>query len=257
MNVMQKANTMRARPIATGNPKATMYAALAKARGEFPTIPKTRKATVRMKSGGSYSYMYADLADVFNAVDPVLAAYGFAVIQYPEKDSLITELLHESGERIRASHPIHVNRDGKSHPAQEWAAGLTFAKRYALTALLGVATEESIEGDDSRRITPHGGADVSVSADFTTKEGLGIGVKNVVVDPKDPPDVKARKFADGIIAEMQNSKTARGLNGAWNRHDRFIERFNSDYPDLYREVFDAFHAHMESFDDETQAEDPG
>ena len=88
------------------NEMAPLIAALAKARGEFPDIPRSRTAVVRMKNGGQYSYNYADLADVFSAIDPALAAHGLSVRQFPKDLSLVTEIWHESGGVLRSEWPI-------------------------------------------------------------------------------------------------------------------------------------------------------
>ena len=250
MNKHVKFERARVKGSASDNPLAPLYRDLAKARGEFPAIPKNRVATVRMKAGGQYSYRYADLSDVFNAIDPILSAYGIAVMQYPDGDKLTTVIAHETGGTITTQFPIHL-QGGQGHPAQEYQKAITFAKRYALTAALGIATEESIEGTDSRRVTPRAENEGGFNERFESADG-NVGVKGVTVPKDATPEETARLYADGIIEQFGNAKTAKGVNGVWNRHDKFIDRFKTSYPALYDDVFDAFHAALEAFDEASE-----
>jgi ERF superfamily. len=54
-------------------------AAFAKAQGDFKELAKNRVAKVPMKSGGHYSYKYADLHDVMLSVRDALKANELAV----------------------------------------------------------------------------------------------------------------------------------------------------------------------------------
>ena len=65
--------------------RALIFAALAKARGLYPEIVKNRVATIKSDKA-QYSYKYADLSDVFNAIDPVLSANGLTVMQQMKGD---------------------------------------------------------------------------------------------------------------------------------------------------------------------------
>lgn len=121
------------------------------ALAEMPTIPRTRTAHVPTKSGGSYSYSYADLANIVETVRPILAAHGLAVIQQPCQGAeggmaLLTTLLHTSGDTISSVMPL-----GGVREAQATGSILTYARRYALVALLGLATEDD---DDAQHADP-------------------------------------------------------------------------------------------------------
>src|SRR5262245_6573256 len=54
------------------------HEALAAFQAECPPIPKSRKANIPLRSGGSYSYTYAALQDVLNVVTPHLAKHGLS-----------------------------------------------------------------------------------------------------------------------------------------------------------------------------------
>jgi len=61
-----------------------IYAALASAQAKFEGIEKKKTARVRMKSGGEYTYKYADLADVLSSVRKHLGEFGLSVSQSVE-----------------------------------------------------------------------------------------------------------------------------------------------------------------------------
>jgi hypothetical protein len=131
-----------------------LNAALAKAQGEFPQIHKNKTATVRMKAGGTYTYTYADLADILAAVRPVLAKHGLALIQRLEhtggQPAIRTELRHTEGAVIAASFPIGTTNG----TPQELGSLLTYLRRYALTAMLGIAAEDDNDAQDVASAAP-------------------------------------------------------------------------------------------------------
>src|SRR5262245_27688623 len=124
--------------------------ALAAAQGEFPIIDKNRTAqfreTLQGAGNGTREYKYADLAEVLKGVLPVLSKHKLAVLQptFVQAGHIFvrTRLVHASGQWIECEYPvcaIHVDH-------QRMGSALTYAKRYALCALLGVAAEEDNDG---------------------------------------------------------------------------------------------------------------
>lgn len=95
-----------------------------------------------------YKSKYAPLSEVLNEVRPLLGKYGLAVIQNSynegEKVSVTTLLIHESGEWIEAD-PIEMKPE-KSTP-QGVGAVITYGRRYTLSAVLGISSEEDDDGN--------------------------------------------------------------------------------------------------------------
>lgn len=118
--------------------------ALAKAQGEV-------KTAVRDAKNPFFKHNYADLASVWDACRTPLAQNELAVIQTTEKDNgnivLITTLVHSSGQWIRGYFKV---KPVKSDP-QGLGSALTYARRYALAAIVGVAPEG--EDDDGNAAT--------------------------------------------------------------------------------------------------------
>lgn len=127
-------------------------AALAKAQRAFKTVPKNRVAKVPTKAGGQYTYKYADLSDVIEAVREALAANELCFIQSVEGETLHTMLFHSSGERLGNIVPL-VGAGSMTGP-QAVGSSLTYSRRYGLTALLGVVAEEDDDAQAAQHSAP-------------------------------------------------------------------------------------------------------
>jgi hypothetical protein len=119
-----------------------LAAALVEAQAQWPAIGK---------SADGYGYKYAPLDRVIAAVRPVLASNGLSFVQMPgvsEPDEIVltSMLLHSSGEYIEDTMTIPVPKVGKANVAQCYGAGLTYARRYSLESMLGIASSEDIDG---------------------------------------------------------------------------------------------------------------
>lgn len=119
---------------------ANIHAALVAAQAELTNPPKKSKANT-----GSYSYTYADLPSVIDHIRPVLAKHGLAVTQditFPEgRIAVATTLHHTSGETVTFG-PLAGPGGGSW---QQIGGGITYARRYALCAALGIAADEDTD----------------------------------------------------------------------------------------------------------------
>jgi len=132
--------------LAGTGPDTALNAALAKAQAAFPPVKRTRQVDVETKTGGHYSYRYAALEDILAAVRPHLAEHGLALTQVLDHDAagavLRTELRHVAGGLIGGAYPL----EAAGLSAQELGSLITYVRRYAVTALLGIATEDDDDG---------------------------------------------------------------------------------------------------------------
>ena len=118
-----------------------LFTAFAKFQGELENASKDKKG---------HGYMYADLAACINSAKPHLASNGLAVTQMlgangEGKQTMITMLTHSSGQWI-SSEFVMVNAvlaggSGKN-PAQVLGSAITYQRRYAYAAILGLAQED-------------------------------------------------------------------------------------------------------------------
>ena len=120
---------------------ANLAAALVAALADLTVIHKGRTA-----NAGSYSYDYADLADTVEATRKALGAHGLVALTpvHAHEGGLActVRLVHVSGETMDfppLSFP--AGRD-----AQATGSAITYHRRYALQAALGIATTDDDDG---------------------------------------------------------------------------------------------------------------
>lgn len=124
------------------SPSVTALAgAMVKVQAEIEDPTKNKKA-----DAGKRQYTYADLPTVLDAVRPTLVKFDLAVVQLPCEcnggPALTTILIHKSGEWIETTICL---RPGDNSP-QSVGSALTYARRYALLSLCGVAADDDDDG---------------------------------------------------------------------------------------------------------------
>jgi hypothetical protein len=131
--------------------------AMAKAQGEInnPRMNRVNKG---------YNSKYADLAEILNVARAALSKHGIAFYQVTKyvEDGIVlhTRLIHSGGQWIESTYPVTAL---DTH--QKMGAGLTYAKRQALSSLIGVAGEDDLDGEDTKDTTVAKMADKKFSAD--------------------------------------------------------------------------------------------
>ena len=122
-----------------------LYTALAKAHTELTNPKKDSKADI-----GQYSYKYASLGAILDHVRPVLAKHGLSIAQNVElhegRVEVTTLLMHAGGGWLSFG-PI-AGPTGSTW--QTLGSGITYGRRYALTAALGIAAEDD---DDAQLVS--------------------------------------------------------------------------------------------------------
>ena len=126
-----------------------LAAALAIAQGQIKTATKDNLAKVKMKSGGEYSYKYSTLDDIWEVARAPLSKNGLSVIQIPTNDEsklyLETILIHSSGQWISGTMILPIVAVRMSE-LQAMGSAITYARRYALGAMVGVTTGDDDDG---------------------------------------------------------------------------------------------------------------
>src|SRR5882724_1600670 len=130
-------------------------AALAKAQGELANPEKSLTATIRspFPREGDRTFRYASLASGLDIVRKSLGQHEIATVQTTaiDKESgqirLTTLLAHASGEWIASDWPVClISETATPH---RMGAALTYARRYALFALVGIAGEDDLDAPDT------------------------------------------------------------------------------------------------------------
>ena len=115
-----------------------LASALALAQGEIENAHKSA-------ANPFFKSKYADLAEVINTLKPVFAKHGLSYTQMPSgmdengKVTVETMLMHKSGEWLLSS--ITLPMTGKTD-SQAVGSAITYARRYALAAVCGIAQED-------------------------------------------------------------------------------------------------------------------
>lgn len=126
-------------PLTDASGMAVLYEALANAQGEMENATKDVENTF-------FKSKYSDLASVRTAIREPFAKNGLAVIQLPRYDSdtglvtVRTILTHKSGVTLEDEEPLSLPVGKKD--AQAVGSAITYARRYALMAIAGIAPED-------------------------------------------------------------------------------------------------------------------
>jgi hypothetical protein len=132
----------------------TIAAALAKAQAELVNPEKSLVATIRPDGPGAAerSFRYAPLSSGLDIVRKTLSQHEIATVQTTAIDqtagivNLTTVLAHASGEWIASDWPVcAISETTTPH---RMGAALTYARRYALFTLVGIAGEDDIDAPD-------------------------------------------------------------------------------------------------------------
>lgn len=161
---------------------------------------------------------YADLASVVDACMPALNANGIAVVQpMAETDlgrSVVTKFIHEGGDVLECSIPLIVGKNDM----QGLGSAITYARRYGLMALAGIAPEDD-DGNAAAKAAPR-----TISADQfitlrDTAEEAGVpsakicaayGAPSLEQFPVDAFDRAMKKLSATIAANAEQNQPALG-----------------------------------------------
>ena len=204
----------------TEKPTGTLAAALAAFQAELPPVGKAETAEVEgtTKSGKpfKYKYSYADLAAVSKVVLPLLGQHGLAWITKPTlredgKFVLAYKLAHVSGDEEAGEYPL------SGGTAQEIGSAITYARRYALCSVTGVAPESD---DDDGSAANHR----SVQEDWDAATPATAGQARVFDD-------LMRQLSEATSVEQIKKDIAKSVHMA--AASRAINKVQFDKLDVY------------------------
>jgi hypothetical protein len=152
-------------------------AALAKAQAELTNPEKSLTATIRASNSreNDQTFRYAPLSSGLDIVRRTLGGHEIATVQTTaiDKDALIirltTTLAHSSGEWLSSEWPVCAISETAT--PRRMGAALTYARRYALFTLVGIAGEDDLDGPD-----------LNLKSEPLSKEGTGPLAKAFAAD---------------------------------------------------------------------------
>lgn len=163
-------------------------AALSAFQGSFEQPKLEKEVMVRTKTGGSYTFKYADLSACCRAATPALKANGLAVAQVVNNGKLVTLLLHKSGQWLKSE--LYLPQPTNDY--QSYGSAITYLKRYSYCALLGIVADTD---DDANMACGN-------TAQFKERT------------PKPAYTAEQMKQA---VADLANVATAEELQQLWNK----------------------------------------
>jgi hypothetical protein len=197
----------------TATPK--LNAALAKVQAKLPKLERDRTVEVTTNKG-SYSYSYATLSNLTEAVLPLLAEHGLAFAAMPGlgeagKMCLRYSLLHESGEALTGEFPL-AGEGG----IQMLGGRITYARRYCLAAVVGIAADE----DDESRLADDGPRPAQRSQRQAAQQQRGTTTQRSTPPPAAArPPLPGESAPDSVTGpQLTKVNTVLGQIG-WNDRD--------------------------------------
>src|SRR5215218_10889872 len=201
---------------------AALATALAKAQTALVNPEKTMTATIRddrRGQGAERSFRYAPLSSGLELVRKALGQHEIALVQTTAIDEatrtvrLNSVLAHSSGEWIASDWPVCPMSDMSS--PQRMGSALTYARRNALFALVGIAGEDDLDGPDNNITNADGPATAEswpASSDPATKPIPGNGrtrggFKHLQSEAVSRPILAADESArlrEGMLAEIKS-----------------------------------------------------
>lgn len=152
-----------------------IYAALSAFQGELKPLAKSKKVTFQTKSGGSVEFNYTPLGEIMTAIYPLLGKHGLSVrhevVSEGVRDGVVAILTHESAKVSSAKKAVTKANSSDDHDREEYGqvvegeirsgvvsipkggemkdtgAALTYARRYSLTMVLGIASEDDTDAE--------------------------------------------------------------------------------------------------------------
>ena len=234
---------------------ANLAAALAKAQIALVNPEKSLVATIRQNgpSGAEQTFRYAPLSSGLEIVRKTLGEHEIATVQTTAIDqgagivNLTTMLAHSSGEWISSDWPVcALSETATPH---RMGAALTYARRYALFTLVGIAGEDDLDAPDLQ--TPTSQA-VEPPRQPSRGNGRLNGGARPSRDRKAYPtaskpilgSVQSAELRERLLAEL--SRLTSGENAAIWAHRSLPEKNRLTAADA-RIVEQAFQARMATF----------
>jgi len=210
---------------------AALASALAKAQAELVNPEKSLTATIRTGRPGERerSFRYAPLSSGLDIVRKTLGQHEIATLQTTAIDqtagmvNLTTTLAHASGEWIASDWPVCPIAE-TANP-QRMGAALTYARRYALFTLVGIAGEDDLDAPDlcdgplspsevDRPTRPKDGQSRMPLRTPGNGDGGGAGIKGDRVATLDPE--RSVALREKLLNEVSNI-TSVDVAAAWAR----------------------------------------
>lgn len=178
--------------------------ALAVLMTKLPEIRKDQTAKVKTEKT-QYSYKYVDLAQITKQLMPILGDLGLSFIAKPTtidgRFVLSYKLLHVSGESESGEYPLP-----SSGTPQAMGSAITYARRYCLSAVTGIAPDEDDDG-------------AAAQADYHHQAARPAPQPEPQWETPAPEPVTDVEWANGLIQRITDVSSVGTLRGLYEEMD--------------------------------------
>lgn len=179
-----------------------LLAALADVQSELPTMPKSKQA---------YGYKYTDLDTITQTIKPILSKHGIGYMQsvggLTENElTLTTRIFSRKGEYIEDTAALPAITGTKNNAAQTLGMSITYMRRYALCAMLGITSDEDVDANTDGTAQPQGSQQKTTPPKQAAKPKQPAKAQFTPKGGESTPAEKAR------IKELCGAKYANGKN---------------------------------------------
>jgi hypothetical protein len=182
----------------TPAPAENIYAALAAAQAEFRPV-------VKNCVNPAFGSKYADLQSILDATRPALNRHGLFLFQRvtSAKDGVSVEtcVTHASGGTL-SSGVLFIPVVNPKNPAQAFGSAETYARRYSLSAFLGVNADED---DDGNR--------AEIDEQTKLQERLASALVDVATEAANHGTAAYKYFYANLTPTARKALTAAGIHG--------------------------------------------
>jgi len=195
------------------------------------------EGAVKDKENSHFQSSYADLGAVWEAIRAPLTKHGLSVVQFPRACEMGVEvettLFHSSGEYMSDTLALPVSK----RDAHGFGSAITYARRYALMAVAGIAPVDDdgngATGKDTgeRRAPPPAPPQVKTAAP-------------AAVPPK--PQMTAKQWTDNAIKALK-AMTSAGDVAAWQMRSKAdLDRLSEKAPAEHTRLFDTINERLDA-----------
>lgn len=126
----------------TSDQVTNIFTALAECKKDFVPLQKNKQG---------YGYKYVTLDVVIDMLNAVLPKYGLGFVQFPSNNgedyALTTRVFHTSGEWLEDTVSFSLTEISKANDTQKLGASVTYFRRYTLSSIFGISTDEDVDGN--------------------------------------------------------------------------------------------------------------
>ena len=178
------------------------------------------------KDKQGYGYKYAELSKVLDTCRPILAEHNLVITQLVtvlnDEPTLVTTLFHKSGQFLRSCYPLVKAGVKQANDAQQVGAAITYARRYALTAMLFMAQED----DDAASV---GKREQSSSPKYERPNNSNKST------PQAMSSTQANATSKSVIERLKDRLEGKTKDECGKIYDKSIVWLKEEHPDLVDE----------------------